>query len=175
MFITELRKVEISPMISSRNGWIAIFDSNPFYIKKKRNGKVSKCQISPPSMKIWRPLKRLALPEWQIVCIWRFDNGGATAESASLLPIGPRGFGTVPFWRDRTSSTESKGRKWYFVKFRVVLLISVQRWFLYLIPLSNVWWHCAHSLIATAAWPLLACLLKFLIFWLSLVSWWAFW
>ena len=92
-------KVKIPPTISSRNGWIAVFDSNPFYIEKRRKRLLYSVKSPLLPRKYEDHQKRLALPEWQIVCIWSFDKGGATVELTSLLSIGPRGFGTVPFWR----------------------------------------------------------------------------
>ena len=47
--ISDPVKVKIPPMISSRNGRIAVFDSNPFYIKKKKKGKGYSTVSNPPS------------------------------------------------------------------------------------------------------------------------------
>ena len=165
-------KVKIPPTISSRNGWIAVFDSNPFYIEKRRKRLLYSVKSPLLPRKYEDHQKRLALPEWQIVCIWSFDKGGATVELTSLLSIGPRGFGTVPFWRDRTSSTEFKGRNVYFVNFRGDLLTLVQRWLLYLMPLSNFWWHSWHSFVFSCIECFeFTCLLKFLYISFSFVLW----
>ena len=54
-------KVKIPPTISSRNGWIAVFDSNPFYVEKRRKRLLYSVKSPPLSKKIWRPPKKTSL------------------------------------------------------------------------------------------------------------------